>query len=77
MREHHDFGKREVINTENSIMRRIMIKQFILSNTVESNNISIDEEMETEFDNLCDTFGCVGPEKDRLKDKLQPMLRRP
>ena len=76
MREHHDFGKRAVINTENSIMRRIMIKRFILSNTVESNKIPIDEEMETEFDNLCYTFGCVGPEKDRLKDKLQPMLRR-
>lgn len=76
MMEHHDFGKRAVINTENSIMRRMMIKRFMLSNTVESNKIPIDEEMETEFDNLCDAFGCVGPEKDRLKDKLQPMLRR-
>lgn len=74
MMEHHDFGKRAVINTENSIMRRMMIKRFMLSNTVESNKLPIDEEMESEFNNLCNTFGCVGPEKDRLKDKLQPMF---
>lgn len=74
MMEHHDFGKRAVINIENSIMRRMMIKRFMLSNTVESNKLPIDEEMESEFNNLCNTFGCVGSEKDRLKDKLQPMF---
>lgn len=74
MREHHDFGKRATIDTENSIMRRMMMKRCLISDTVELNDASIDKEMENEFNKLCNIFGCVGPEKDRLKNKLRLMF---
>ena len=76
MREHREFGKRTAIDTENSIMRRMVIKRFLISDTVELNDLSIDKEMENEFNKLCNIFGCVGPEKDRLKNKLQSMFTR-